>query len=200
MTDVAEQNGAMRMLLDLEATGACTPVALDLTGANLTWERYVGLLALLGAIKRQTSWYIGDALNQGEQLFGEDVAQAAETLGFNPHTLVNYRWVCSRIPPVRRVAGLSFGAHDAVASLGPREQRKWLKAALDNSWNRERLRGALRDADAVPKQPRLALGEAQERATERLVGARERLLAAAERRDDGWWVPADVWDAFVDAA
>ncbi len=200
MTELAPQNGdAIRLLIDLEHAGACTPTALDLANVELTWERYVGIGALLGAIKRRTSWYLGDWLVEGEERFGEKMAQAADVTGLSPSTLVNYRWVCSRVPPVRRVEALSFGCHDAVAALGPRDQRSWLGKASREGWNRERLRAALRDAAVLPRAGRVALGEAQEQATLRIVDARNRLLEAAAPRDGGWWVPGDVWEAFVAA-
>lgn len=192
-------DGAMRLLLDLEAAGACTPVALDLTGVDLTWERYVGVLALLGTLHRRIAFYVGDALNDGERRFGEAMAQAVDVLGMSEHTLVNRRWVCSRVPPARRRPELSFSHHDAVAALGPREQRRWLSEALEQGWSRERLRAALRDSGALPRAGRVALGEAQANATERLEDAARRAVGSARRRGRGWWVPDEAWAALVEA-
>jgi len=135
-------DGAMRLLLDLEAAGACTPVALDLTGVDLTWERYVGVLALLGTLHRRIAFYVGDALNDGERRFGE---------------------------------------------------------ALKQGWSRERLREALRDADALPRAGRVALGEAQANATQRLTAAARGVLGAARQVGDDWLVPGEAWAALVEA-
>lgn len=192
-------DGAMRLLLDLEAAGACTPVALDLSAADLSWERYVGVLVWLGTLHKRMAWYTGDALNYGERHFGEEMAQAVSVLGMSERTLINRRWVCANVPPARRVPELSFSHHDAVAALGPREQRRWLREALEQKWSRERLREALRDADALPRSGRVALGEAQANATQRLTTAARGVLGAARREHGGWWVPDEAWAALVEA-
>ena len=127
------------------------------------------------------------------------MAQAVDVLGMSEHTLVNRRWVCSRVPPARRRPELSFSHHDAVASLGPREQRRWLSEALEQGWSRERLRAALRDSGALPRAGRVALGEAQANATQRLTTAARGVLGAARQVGDDWLVPGEAWAALVEA-
>lgn len=200
MTELAHANGAtFETLVHLEQTGFCTPTGLDLDGVKPTYEQWFQLVLLCSEIRRRSSWYVADALVYGEQRFGEKYAQAEQITGLSEHTLQNYCSVASKIPMARRIEGKNLHWHAPVASLGPREQRSWLGRANREGWNRDRLRDALRDAAVLPRAGRVALGEAQEKAIRRIVGAKETLVAAAIERDGGWWVPASVWEAFVAA-
>lgn len=183
------RDDAMRLLLDLEQAGACTATGLNLDGVELSFDRYAALLGMLGEIKRRTSWMIGDALNYGERVYGETYAQAAEATGLRPSTLATYRWVCDRVPYERRLEGVSFSAHEAVATLNPGDQRRWLQRAADENWTRETLRSELRDAGLDRgSEPRPSLRTLAEQVAE-----------LAEPRDGGWWVPGDVFERLREA-
>lgn len=192
-------DGALSILLHLEAAGACTPVALDLSGVDLDLDGYAAILGWLGAMYKRIAWYTGDALLEGEQRFGEAAFQVADALGMSERTMLNRRWVCSRIPPVRRLPGLSFSHHESVAPLGPREQRRWLGEALREGWTREHLRARLRDSGALPRAGRVALGDAEANAARRLEDAVRGAVAAGRPRMGGWWVPAAAWTALMEA-
>jgi len=90
------------------------------------WER---LLAMLERAEQGIQWYLGDALNYGEQEYGEKYAQvldAHKATGIDVDTLRNYQWVASRVKVVTRVTGVSWSAHREVATLSDSKQRKVL--------------------------------------------------------------------------
>lgn len=127
--------------------GRTTPVSLHLPrGLPATeWSR---VLTLLGLIGRGSQWWIGDAIVYGEDTFGEDYAQYVEDAGYKPNTLVNLAWVARSVAPERRVEGLSWSHHEAVAGLDADEQERWLdRAAVGDdreAWTVSRLREEIR--------------------------------------------------------
>jgi len=144
--------GAVQLLLDLEAGGAATATALALP-ADLSYEQYEALGVYLGAVNRRVMWYLGDWLLFGEGAFADKYAQAAHETGLTEGTLLNRVYVCKHVPPSRRRAELSFGTHEAVSSLGAKEQKHWLDKAVKNGWKRADLRAAMqakRKDDAPP--------------------------------------------------
>lgn len=141
---LVEQQLAVQLLLDLEAAGAVTETALNLTDPEMDFDRYEALGTFLGAMKRRTSWWIGDWLNFGEGVYGERFAQAAAATGLNEQTLLHYQFVCRNVPDSRRVAALAFGVHALVARLEPREQSYWLKQAARKDWGEKDLREAMK--------------------------------------------------------
>lgn len=143
--------------------GTITLVGLDLRNPDMRYEDWEALGHGLGELHRWTNWAIGDWFNFGEDLFGEDEAlQATEPTradrldvlnrrtGLDPATLANYSSQCRRIRlGVRRVE-LKFTVHTAVTGLDEPEQVEWLQKAVDNNWNREELRQAIKDAKNPP--------------------------------------------------
>lgn len=151
---LAEQQQAVQMMLALEEAGALTETSLDLTDPDLPFARYEALGGLLGAVKRRSSWWIGDWLNFGEGVYGEAFAQAVAATGLNEQTLLHYQFVCRQVPNSRRYADLAFGVHALVARLEPREQTGWLRKASRKGWGEKELREAMK-AKRSETQPQL---------------------------------------------
>jgi hypothetical protein len=69
----------------------------------------------------------------GERAYGETYSQALEESDYVLGTLQQAKFVASRIEPLRRLKEVSWGAHQEVATLPPKQQDKLLaEAARDN--------------------------------------------------------------------
>lgn len=136
----------------LEAAGAVvTGTSLTLVRPDVTWEEYERLGAFIGETNRACSWWVGDLVIAGEQIFGHIHAQIQVALDIDPQTISNRASVARRIPPEKRIASLPFSTHAEVAYLPPRERDKWLKEAERNHWTRSQLRLAM-GKDQQPKE------------------------------------------------
>lgn len=95
----------------------------------LTWEKFETLWSTVDGIRQGSMFMVGDALNAGEQKFGEQVWQI-DTSGYRPETLRNAQWV-SRAIPVSRRRRLPWSYHQAVATsqLTAQEQDELLDLA-----------------------------------------------------------------------
>lgn len=131
--------GPIEFLHQLERAGALTPTSLDLGAHPISFEAYEALATFLGAVGRSHCWWVGDLINWGEMVFGEEAAQAIEALGLHPGTCVNYAYTCRQIARSRRRAELSFAHHRVVAPLPPDTQRYWLERAAAEAWTRSDL-------------------------------------------------------------
>lgn len=187
---LAEQAGALDLLLQLERSGAVTETQLLLTDPDLPYDTYESLGAFLGAVKRRTSWYIGDWLNFGEGVYGERFAQAAAVTGLNEQTLLHYQFVCRQVPESRRKASLAFGVHALVARMEPAEQRYWLDRAARRDWGEKELREAIKKKRSEQAPPLFPDGEegSQKTVLDEVAAA---ILRDARPHDDGqhWLIP-----------
>jgi hypothetical protein len=113
---------------------------------GLAWDEFARVGEFLGSLGRAYCWWVGDLLNHGEDIFGEEFAQIEAALPHTPHTLANYRSVAARIPRTRRRRSLSFSVHAEVAYLPPRERDEWLDKAERYDWKREEMRSARQQA------------------------------------------------------
>ncbi len=115
-----------------------------------TWDEYEGLGAYLRTADKKMAWLIGDWVNLGEQVFGEQAAQALDPDGpWSEKTLAVYSWVCRSIAPERRRRELDFAHHQIVAALPPADQDKWLESAAsdpDGIWSTRELSRAIKEA------------------------------------------------------
>lgn len=153
MTEIvpAPSNGSngIQLLAELEKAGAITNTALILP-PDTPYAQCEALAAMFGQLHRTSAWLIGDLLNHIERVYGETYAQAAEATKLSKGALMNYTWVCSRIPRSRRRANVPFSTHMDVAALEPQEQDHWLREAEANHWTKEELRAARKGSDPDP--------------------------------------------------
>lgn len=143
------QQASSLLLQALEDSGAITPTALLISDPDMEYDQYEALCYFLGRLNRSCSWWVGDLLNYGDQVFGHYVYQAAEATGLAPQTLANRASVCRHIPPNRRRASLPFGVHAEVAYLEPVERDRWLDRAELGGWTRAILREEMRAARGI---------------------------------------------------
>jgi hypothetical protein len=108
----------------------------------LPFEEWLAWTQQLFHVAKLTPWIIGDTLNYGEEMYGEDYAQALGDFGLSQQTLYNYQSVCRRVPrEARHIDTLPFRHHQAVAPLKePEQQREWLQKAEDEGLTSDELR------------------------------------------------------------
>jgi len=129
---------------------------LELTDTPV-WDQAVRITRNLDVMGRNVQWWWGDWLNLCEEIFGEKYAQLIPDVGWDPKTLQNWKWVASRITPVRRLAALSWSHHEAVAGLEPDQQDNLLAQAEVERWTVREIRGAARELIGKlpkPKEPK----------------------------------------------
>ena len=73
---------------------------------------------------------LGDALNQGVGLYGEDSSQIFADIPWKKRYIDNICWVCRKVPPENRRLQLHWRMHQAIASLSVEEQRFWIASAV----------------------------------------------------------------------
>lgn len=87
---------------------------------------------------------LADALNYGEQEYGEEYAQAIDEtrawMRVSSKTIHNAMWVMKQIPSTRRRELLSLSHHEAVAALEGKEQDELLALAEKDSMTVAELR------------------------------------------------------------
>ncbi|MEM9352450.1 MAG: hypothetical protein AAGA92_05515 [Planctomycetota bacterium] len=91
-------------------------------------EEWRGPLQFALWCQRASPWWIGDMINAGEDLFGEEFGEVCgETL--STEMVSRYASVARRVPPRNRRPALSWSAHAAVARLPHADQRRLLAEA-----------------------------------------------------------------------
>lgn len=209
--------GAIQLLLDLEATGKADEISLVLTDPELPYDTWEALGRFLGSVDRRARWYIGDWLNFGEAIYGEESAQAVEATtaerykeaervtGLDHGTLMNIRSVCSRIARSRRRAELGFWIHTEVAALEPDDQSFWLSQAIENGWTKAELRQAIKDSKnpQEDEEEESVAGEGDEAGptlAERLEQAARHVYRQAQSTSDGsYLVPPEPMAQLAEA-
>ncbi len=108
----------------------------------------------LGRMGRALQWWVGDWLNYGTEAGYIDRDRYDEAVALFPHlsrkTLQQCAWVVRKSST--RVEDLSFKHHEAVASLGPADQKRWLSSALSNGWSVGALRRELQGANSNERE------------------------------------------------
>lgn len=97
--------------------------------SELSFEQWSTLMQTLYRMDTAFQFALGDALNYGENRYGERYAQAMEVTGQSYQSLANYAWVSKAVPIDRRESGLSWTHHRIVARLDPDQQTAMLKRA-----------------------------------------------------------------------
>ena len=126
-------------------------IGLKVHDPELPYERFQDLCYMLGRFHEAVRFAIGDAIIQGEVLYGESAFQAIEEMGLSEEARSEYVRVAQRVAPSRRRKGLSWSHHRAVAALSPPEQKEWLKRAREEGLSHHALRDELRNG-APPKE------------------------------------------------
>lgn len=121
---------------------------------GLSWEKYEELGAFLGGLGRGYPWWVGDFLNYGEDIFGEEFAQIEAKLPHSPQTLANYKSVSKHVPWTRR-HGLHMSVISEVAYLPPAQRDELIAQAVAGDWKREEMREARRamQGEAIGELP-----------------------------------------------
>lgn len=135
----------------LEAAGAVvSETSLRITNPEgLSWERYAKLGEFLGGLGRGYPWWVGDFLNTGEDVFGEEFAQIEASFPHSPQTLANYKSVAKHVPELRR-HGLHMTVISEVAYLPPAQRDELIAQAVAGGWKREEMREARRAMQGEP--------------------------------------------------
>jgi hypothetical protein len=121
---------------------------------ELSFEEWEEAGRFLGRLGNACAWAIGDWVLHGQYAgYGAKYETALEQTGFEYGTLRNYASVAGRFELSRRRDKLSFGHHQAVASLGEREQEAWLDRTEEYGWSREELRERLRREHELTTAP-----------------------------------------------
>lgn len=128
-------------------------------GVTATYAEWEACGDWLRAVDGAVQWWVGDWLRLGEELFGEEHAQALDMeAGWDQRSLDQMRWVAERVAPAARRADLSWAHHREVAAVDDSaRQREWLARAAagdgEGRWPVDRLR---REVQAAK---RLAAGQ-----------------------------------------
>lgn len=101
------------------------------------WQRLGDFIRLTN---QACQWWWGDWLNMGEEHFGENTAQALEATRWDEETLRVYAWVCRKVPPETRVAGVPFAHYQCLAKLPAAEQREWAEKVATDQMSVRQLR------------------------------------------------------------
>lgn len=84
--------------------------------------------------KQKALMLLADALNYGQDAYGEDFSQAVEgmrqALGLTPKTIANAQAIYKKIEPERRRDGITLGHYSVISALDPAEQDKLMDRAL----------------------------------------------------------------------
>ena len=102
-------------------------------------EDWQGPLQFALWCQRASPWWIGDMINRGEDLYGEEFGEVCgDTL--STEMVSRYASVARRVPPRNRRPALSWSAHAAVARLPHSQQKTMLLQAERKGWNSDQLR------------------------------------------------------------
>ena len=127
MSQIATQNVMEKQIGGIKLTAA----GLE-CDESATWEDMEEAAHVIDLCHRASNWWIGDWLNFGEGRpeWGEGYQQAAEIFNLAPATLLSLKSIAKNVPHNVRQEQLDFKHHIVVAKLPPKDQKKWLKAAM----------------------------------------------------------------------
>ncbi len=127
-------------------------LALDLPKGQ-TFEEWLSAGEQLASANKVLNWWIGDWWAAGSHRYGERAKAAAEGIfGREFQSLRNVASVCRSFETSRRRDTLSFGHHEAVASLDPAKADELLDRAERDSWSVRDIRA---EASAFAKPGRI---------------------------------------------
>jgi hypothetical protein len=147
MIDIINQTHSIALPgINFERTGLSIP-------HGLAFERWEMLVEELLAVEQGQRWWLGDALNYGESIYGEKYAQAIDLSGLSYDTLADYCYVARNVARATRRECLSWSHHKVVAGLPVAEQTIWLQRAEDEGLTTRELREQVNTAAIPRSQP-----------------------------------------------
>ena len=125
----------------VKINNAMTPMDLVIPD-NFTLEEAVYWANYFGNYHKKGLWYLGALLAKCEDKFGEMAVHVAEATGLDYGTLANAKSVYLKVFSQCREK-LSYSHHQAVASLEPVYQDKYLKQAESEGLSHKELRSVI---------------------------------------------------------
>jgi hypothetical protein len=119
-----------------------------------TQEQFLKVGEILFALEGSIQWLIGDWLVGIDIRYGRTYDEMSQVFDRSEKTLQNWKSVAARVEPSRRRESLSFGHHEAIASMEPSEQEAWLARAAESNWSVTQLRREIRDTITLGKRPK----------------------------------------------
>ncbi|URN07324.1 LmbU family transcriptional regulator [Actinomadura madurae] len=113
---------------------------------ELSIESWVSIGQEISVIADASSWWLGDWLVYGQEMYPGRYRRAMKGTGLSYQTLRNYAWIARRFPMSRRRDTLSMQHHAEVVALPDAEQDEWLDRAALDGWSVTELRRRLRAA------------------------------------------------------
>lgn len=109
-------------------------------GTKPTIEEFGTAVKTLSEANFSIQFWIGDMVNLGESLYGEEAAQHIDHERFSEETVRSCAFVAKKVAPNERQYAQSFSHCQVVATLKPAEQRKWLEKSRQEGWSVGKLR------------------------------------------------------------
>jgi len=103
--------------------------------SRLTFEEWLDEFETLLVARRSVQFAIGDVLNFGEDVFGDEFSQALDITKMSPQRLATYKWVASAFPRGERWPELTWTHHKHVASIPAKLRRNVMEMAYENGWS-----------------------------------------------------------------
>jgi len=100
--------------------------------------------------------YLGDAIQQGERIWGDTYAQYVQVTGRRVELLRDYVWVARAVPEGIRHPSLRYGHYKAVAGVrgegdSLRLRAAWLRRAAEEGWTVDELRQLVKASVEPPE-------------------------------------------------
>jgi site-specific DNA-methyltransferase (adenine-specific) len=121
---------------------------------ELSWEDWLLIGEGLQQAEESLMWLLGDWWRFGERKWPQTCHQGLrdavkDLTGYSLQTVKNAASVCAAFPsPESRIPNVSFSFHEAVAALPAPERAPTIEVAVEEGWNREQLREAVRERKA----------------------------------------------------
>jgi hypothetical protein len=118
--------------------------------AGITLDEAIALIRGLTEMHDASPFLVGDALNQAEARWGDDIYQyASEQLARKHQTFLNWKSVCARVAPHVRNDEVDFTKHAIVAPLPEDRQIYWLQQCLETEMTSKELYNATEEERAA---------------------------------------------------
>ena len=127
---------------------------------DATFDEWLAAGNTLLTLHWANNWLIGDLLVQGEERFGDLIAQLADWRSAD--TIGDWAWVARKIPAERRRESVPWSLHRDVIAFPPNEQERLLGMAESGEWTRAQMLRhlkTLRGNAEKPEQPQWSAPE-----------------------------------------